>query len=456
MVQVESFPGSCRFCPDLRKGKLGIPCPMSNDELCAPCTKLKKLEAKILKAKKTLDDLLEQHRETRSQANSAHDFTIHRAPIEIVSMIFQLSLPIIPPGGILSVKEYERASPLVLGAVCRYWRKVAWSTPQLWSLIAIRTGHGSNMGVLVKVAREWLDRSGTLPVSIGLHISRRPEEYPEWSDSYYALCELVNEHSNRWQMLDIRVPGSLFPRFHGHWENPPLQSLRLYDLYRGAKLKFDVNNLKPSPKELVLDHVLPKSVEIEWNRLTRVTVVAVDLADCIWILRHTPHLRYYEIKDILQRSAPNGDSIVHDRLQQLVLECEHSISGIFLRSVAFPALESFHSIGQRQLPSDYISSMLIRSSSPSLKEIVIDSANVDHDNIVSIVRTVPTLQRLEIRAMRDKAPSPDALLRLLASTSITNPQDQEFLPALRFPTSITQADDLSKRLCCLLVSCVLD
>lgn len=57
---------------------------------------------------------------------------INRMPFEVISYIFALSLP----RRFGAYSDFESA-PLILGAVCRMWRDIAWSTPQLWNRIKI-------------------------------------------------------------------------------------------------------------------------------------------------------------------------------------------------------------------------------------------------------------------------------------------------------------------------------
>ncbi|KAF8876212.1 hypothetical protein CPB84DRAFT_1795973 [Gymnopilus junonius] len=383
----------CTFCTDSHGHKHDVPCPMTTGELCAPCTKLKQLEAQIQETKKALDNLLEQHRETRSHSNRAHDPIIHRLPMEIASLIFQFCLPVIPPDGILAIPYREMASPLILGAVCRYWRNVAWATPQLWSVVPISVSRSRrNARVILDLAREWLGRSGRLPLSIGLY-----------ADDDLKFCELVNEYSTRWHMLDLHVSLSMFSHFQGSWEkSSPLQSLHLSALY---------GYYPPDliPQELVLRGGSPKAIEIEWSRLTSITLTRAIPGDCLDILKLCPQLKHYKI-ELNEPFAPEDDIVIHNQLEHLELE-ENCFN----------------------FPSQQISYFLTRSSSPPLKQLSIDFVNMDQEAVISLLRTLSSLERLKIQSNKDRAPSPDALLRLLAATSSTDgPPGQDFLPILRY------------------------
>ncbi|KAJ6585408.1 hypothetical protein B0H19DRAFT_926198, partial [Mycena capillaripes] len=70
-----------------------------------------------------------------------------------------------------------RCAPLLLGFICRNWRKVAHSTPRLWSSLHIPLFSGENpmytpppsltfVSTFEGILEAWLDRSGTCPLSI--------------------------------------------------------------------------------------------------------------------------------------------------------------------------------------------------------------------------------------------------------------------------------------------------
>lgn len=54
-----------------------------------------------------------------------------------------------------------------LGAVCRTWRNIAWTTPSLWTSLVFWVVYDTTEPQ-VQLAIEWLNRSGNLPLSIVL------------------------------------------------------------------------------------------------------------------------------------------------------------------------------------------------------------------------------------------------------------------------------------------------
>ena len=131
-------------------------------------------------------------------------------PPEIISHIFYLTLShfsIFPfhMGDYYSLFEKHKTTPFTLGAVCRYWRAVTWSTPILWSAMLVRFfAFDNNKSTLVK---DWLSRSGQLPLSIRIFF--RPIRSTTEAD-FRFFAEIINQYSSRWRHFDLSVPANFF------------------------------------------------------------------------------------------------------------------------------------------------------------------------------------------------------------------------------------------------------
>ncbi|KAJ7762638.1 hypothetical protein B0H16DRAFT_1269504, partial [Mycena metata] len=85
------------------------------------------LDTKIAILRAQLDDLLAQ-RATVQEGLDAITYPVLTLPVEITSQIFNWTLA---PGGAASTLTAEEKS-LILGHICRLWRQIALSTPELW------------------------------------------------------------------------------------------------------------------------------------------------------------------------------------------------------------------------------------------------------------------------------------------------------------------------------------
>jgi len=113
------------------------PCELSNGGPCAFCIELEDFDHG---AQSTIDHLGEKRRSILERINYCHDPFTQRLPLELTSRVFALCLPQarvdISPLNIELLYNYSdrhRSRPfnIVLGAICRAWRHIAWSTPDL-------------------------------------------------------------------------------------------------------------------------------------------------------------------------------------------------------------------------------------------------------------------------------------------------------------------------------------
>ncbi|KAE9401315.1 hypothetical protein BT96DRAFT_818088, partial [Gymnopus androsaceus JB14] len=138
--------------------------------LAGPKQELSHLESKILRLQDSLTDLYAQRDRAKSyiEAHRALMSPIRRFPAETLAEIFTHCL---------STDKYPSRSleeaPLLLMSICRSWRHVAVSSPQLWK--ALHISFPAEMTADEFTLREqgsiqWLKRSGSLPFSLSLAV----------------------------------------------------------------------------------------------------------------------------------------------------------------------------------------------------------------------------------------------------------------------------------------------
>ncbi|KZP26758.1 hypothetical protein FIBSPDRAFT_928435 [Athelia psychrophila] len=131
---------------------------------------------------------------------------IERIPPETLSNIFTAFMPDNPP------KAHDCNSPVVLACVCRRWRDIALSTPQLWTSFHLMLVH-STIHHDKRTAKTWPSRSGALPLTIKLGFDQAPWFYklaPEASD----VLAILFPHAHRWRKLICRLDCELLAQFH--------------------------------------------------------------------------------------------------------------------------------------------------------------------------------------------------------------------------------------------------
>ncbi|KAE9403080.1 hypothetical protein BT96DRAFT_917705 [Gymnopus androsaceus JB14] len=90
---------------------------------------------------------------------------IRRAPLEILSEIFELSC--LPKDGVFRAACKVMRHSLILTAVCAAWRKAAHSTPRIWSTICLVI-NDNNKGLEKDWVVDWIIRSQSFPLDLYL------------------------------------------------------------------------------------------------------------------------------------------------------------------------------------------------------------------------------------------------------------------------------------------------
>ncbi|KAF8886230.1 hypothetical protein CPB84DRAFT_1787718 [Gymnopilus junonius] len=395
---------------------------------------MQKAKQKIVDAEQQVNDILKEHRELLPKINQIHDPISRLLPPEIISSVFQFCIPHIPfdtnASADSDVDEVwaDVISRLSLGAVCHGWRRVAWSTPQLWQYVLI------NLDVMdlrrnVKVIREWLGRSCKLPLAIRMYSYEIPEE----STELYDAISMINRESSRWQMLDLRVSSWFTSRFIGDPEESGLsilQSLRLENAPYDYDVGFQRKNTISRPNNVFLTRVRYKTVVIQWDSVTWVEAEEFYLRECLELLRNAPQIRHCRLSD-LKRSR-NRFWRFHS------LELLHEL----LSQVNFPSLKRLVIEGAYGYhASDALVSFFKRSSCCLEVFIVVDTLYTSND-VLSVLEEVPSVIELELTAYRtlldeEGNHSPQEFFKRLARASITKDvlheegKSSTFLPNLQ-------------------------
>ena len=181
------------------------PCELMEGGPCALCQELEYFDRGY---HAILEGLAEQRRNILQRINESHDPFIQRLPLELASQIFAFCLPrqIFDPDPVCislfwdhSKKSNTQPFNIVLSSICQSWRRIAWSTPNLWSTFPIRLHRWGTQNRL-DLTLEWLSRSAQTPldVAVGCTASATSEELTEENIGLWKpLIDIVNGCSSR-------------------------------------------------------------------------------------------------------------------------------------------------------------------------------------------------------------------------------------------------------------------
>jgi len=370
-----------------------------------------------------------RRRALRTVMNENHDRLIHQFPPEIASHIF---IQYAPPSALLD--KGDRSTPLYLGAVCQKWRQLAWATPQLWSSLLVGfCGHGryncSDIFDLPQLIGGWLERSASLPLTIRFDESERAQTH---SVVYHEVINILNEQSARWYDMHFDLPPRHLRYLHGSdSQGNILHRLVLCNRcpsFRDSDFSTFSMKSKPIPRDLTLQMVGLRHVDIIWSNLTVASVDYIGVDECFELIRRVPLLENLSLCRIYASSlfSPIPDTrIVLPRLHSLELSriAEKNVVARILDSVCLPSLKQWI----HDQPSFPLDNMIpfIRCLSSHLK---IFKITVDESDYHRVTELLCLLSSIEFLKLRNPTYRPgDELLHMLCASS----QSPLFLPQLQ-------------------------
>ena len=178
---------------------------------------------------------------------------------------------------ILSATE----APMVLTRVCSSWRSVALSSPRIWTRLHIplpgdpqmyssygsygirddravevrRQGFSKMMQLRCRAVKDWLDRSGSLPLSLSISF---PFGYEPLTDNSGAeedevvdpLFQTIRPFASRWRHLNLSMPFHIYQKLE---TKIPLDNLSMLRYFKGTIF---LHSYTPPQPALILLHII--------------------------------------------------------------------------------------------------------------------------------------------------------------------------------------------------------
>jgi hypothetical protein len=296
---------------------------------------------------------------------------IRKLSPEILQQIFVACLPC-DRNAVMSLRE----APYLLGHVCSGWRTIAFSTAELWTSIHIvipnvTTSKDEELLSIqrLEVLKEWLSRSGSLPLDISMassmHSRTGIEHYTNFANALVPYC-------SRWRHLDFYVLASdLIHSSFSSVTGTDVSQLSTITL-RSNPYHSIPENEQPfsflagarSLSRVVFQYYLgqlpsqatspiPPFYKSSLVRLEMVQGATFrDAGELLELLSSCPQLRTVRMKDIRSPGLPSSSSPIF--LSNEGLEC------------TLPHLESFELIETSQWTPRYIANIWMYLHAPKL------------------------------------------------------------------------------------------
>lgn len=342
---------------------------------------------------------------------------IYRLSDEILSDIFLYCCRSSPAQPLLLTD-----APLSVAGVSSHWRRVALSSPHIWSCINYSSSdhpddiEDSHFARSLDCCKTWLGRSGAVPLK--LHVT---------SFSYIKLInldtmDLFRQHRNR------VIEAQLFLRHGGLIQKNGAEVMaftgflkleRLTVSYkptlRDRYMSLDLSHLTIVREVALLGNVHITAIGYPLRDLRRFAYTKENAAspftgpallDSIRVLDKATGLQEINLRGLHTRA-----SIAHDirmvraqNLRKLTLVLDNAVYNgrlALLDQVALPALEDAEFHFQRAtergpLPDAHSVLSLFQRSKPQLQRLSIGGGCIDDTDLLAILCLSPTLKRLEL------------------------------------------------------------
>ncbi|KAJ7186395.1 hypothetical protein C8R46DRAFT_1272869 [Mycena filopes] len=206
----------------------------------------------------------------------AYSYPVLTLPPEITCEIFKHFLPPYPACPPIA----GTLSPIALTHICRRWREIALSTPDLWSRMQV----SSNDSAVAAQVDAWLTRSGSRPLCI--------ESAGELHGLHLRLLSALIPHCARWGHLKLRFSESspaiaTLPTTYSPF--PLLRHLDVALPLQDWSTSFSFVNA-PLLRTVAFNHTAAANIPVPWGQITTLTLSLMHLAECVPVFTQASRL----------------------------------------------------------------------------------------------------------------------------------------------------------------------
>ena len=371
---------------------------------CGVCSELSRLDQNIEGIKCSLESAIEQRHAYLERVNHRYD-PIRRLPVELVTFVFTLCLPRPPSLDFFDLNDEmkrdlaSRPVQFLLGSICRFWRQIVLSTPQLWNILWLHVSPRTTMAQS-EVLVEWLGHSGQLPLYVAMFYLEEYTSHDEGSatPAINQMIDTLYPYASRMRVLHLFLLGQQISRFGRrpanvsvvvNTTNTILEELSINVisrlLYSGDG--FRLVDQKPKPTHVSFKGMIPQAICVHWGHVTSVEAQGVRKIDVLQLLKMAPQLQQLKISIMADncRFVP----ITHGFLK--ILDVVFYNPGPFLEYLTCPVLEEL-----TYYCNPTLAAFLGRSACP-LRKLSVEKFSGFSENLVSVLLLTPLLTHLSLK-----------------------------------------------------------
>jgi hypothetical protein len=362
---------------------------------------IKELNGEVLQVQSLLDELITK-RDTllaRSKQHKAILLPIRYFPPEILSEIFTLCL-LEDPFSIFGWHRL-RKTRLCLGQICRRWKEIVESSPQLWSFISFGSLPLYTRGPSgVSLVTTWLGRSGACPLSIQL-------EHQMWDEQINtSVLDLLLPYCERWEHVTFAASPDMAKQLAGVKHRlPHLQSLSIDQVNQDSSWPQPLEAFQFAPRLRYLTvgyRLTADAIKLPWHSLTKLVIHNTSGHRAMQFLRNCPNIVECDLH-VVSDDLPTGTPLSLAHLRTLDLATCSNWVNIF-NFLTLPALRDFELVFVNDDASQswkgrpqFIT--LLHRSACSLEKLTIDldTKSLSEKDLILCLEATPTLTHLHIR-----------------------------------------------------------
>ncbi|KAH6906997.1 hypothetical protein BKA70DRAFT_382476 [Coprinopsis sp. MPI-PUGE-AT-0042] len=155
--------------------------------------------------KRELEELNGRQIKLKGIKNTCHGLLspLRRFPNELVAQIIRSCLP-----ELMLLDATDRKAFTILRCVCKQWRVVAFTSPELWRGLSAEWADVKSTPEIAQRLTSWFNRAGEhLPLKLDLHYGSLSDE-----QAVNALISLLMEPSRSWVHLSLKAGGAALQR----------------------------------------------------------------------------------------------------------------------------------------------------------------------------------------------------------------------------------------------------
>ncbi|KAJ6471821.1 hypothetical protein C8R47DRAFT_744125 [Mycena vitilis] len=363
-------------------------------ELVAPKTQeLEETAVEIDRLQASLDQMLLK-REQLEEFVDSHLALVsgaRRLPHDILSAIFVACLPDAQYASMNSADP-----PLLLCHLCSAWRKLALSSPRLWTSLTIRESYRTYPYPAHRVCSEgvksWLARSGSLPLSISSSSATDPVLKsllacaPRWEHMRFRQVSLTS----------VEALKQLSP------EDTPLLKSAAIEVIPGMGTSalscigaFNIRRLSLSGSCFGLQNLVPPL------NLSHISLYKISSDQALDVLRRCPMLEACTLQTHDEGLPTNlRNSIQLERVQRFCFINEYGGTPIPFRHILLPNLRSLEYSGTDRLPTNF--EALASVCTPETLTDLRISPKISPAQLNRVLRLFPMLQTICLHRPRHR------------------------------------------------------